>query len=76
MSTVYIHGTKKQANERLAAGQTVSCDNYSLFSGEPDRGHIQAYPVGTVVKFYTKVIDGNPYAKGYGNWHPLLNKIV
>ena len=73
--TVYIRGTKKQANEKLAASQRVPCDNYSLYGG-PDHGHLAPFPDGTVVKFYTKVIAGNPYAVSGGNWRPARNKIV
>jgi len=72
--TVYIKGSKKQANEKLAAGQEVSCQSFSMFGDNYSR--LSACPDGTVIKFYDKLVGGSPYAKSYGNWRPAKRKIV
>ena len=73
--TIYIYGTKRRANERLAMGEDIVCENYSLFGG-PDHATIRPYPDGTVVKFFTKTVGGSPYVVSYGNWRPARNKIA
>ncbi len=79
--TVYIKGTKKQANETLAllmqrmsaAGQ-LECVEYSIYG--QDQKLLASYPDGTVIKFWTKKSGGNPIVTSYGNWKPAKNKIV
>lgn len=62
---VYIQGTKKAANDKLAAGQPVYATEYVFMGG--DTSHNAAdLPTGCVVKFFEKYVGGNPYAKAYG----------
>jgi hypothetical protein len=72
--TIYIRGTKKAANEQLAAGKQMYGIEYSLYA-ETDR-LLTAMPDGTVIKFWTKRAGGTPIAASYGNWRPAKNKIV
>lgn len=71
--TLYIKGSKKAANERLAAGEEVLGLEINLYGAACQR--LKAMPDGTVIKFYTKIVQGNPYATSYGNWRPSVNKI-
>jgi hypothetical protein len=72
--TVYIKGTKRQTNERLAKGERVTGVKYDMFSETPVI--LDHQPDGTVIKFWEKMSSGNPIAKSYGNWRPAKNKIV
>ena len=72
--TVYIKGTKKQANEQLASGGIVRAVKYDLEGSTCVS--LYEMPDGTVVKFWEKVSGGSPIAKSYGNWRPAKNKIA
>jgi len=72
--TVYIKGTKKQANEQLAKGERVTGVKYDMSSETPVI--LDRQPDGTVIKFWEKMSGGNPIAKSYGNWRPAKNKIA
>ena len=72
--TIYIKGSKKQANERLAKGEQVYGVQYEMFNCS-DR-LLNTMPDGTVIKFWEKMSGGSPIAKSYGNWRPAKNKIV
>ncbi len=72
--TIYIQGTKKAANERLAKGESVIGTEYSMF--DVARRDLRSMPDGTVIKFFTKMVQGSPYAASYGNWRPSKGKIV
>lgn len=72
--TLYIKGSKKFANEVLAAGGAVAGLQHTIF--EISRHNLADMPDGTVIKFYDKIIQGNPVAKSYGNWRPAKNRIV
>ncbi len=72
--TVYIKGTKKQANERLAAGQQIWGVEYNMYEGQSRL--LTTMPDGTVIKFWEKMSGGSPIAKSYGNWRPAKNKVA
>lgn len=64
MSTYYIHGSKASTKDAIRNGVPVYGENFSLFGGE--RLPWEKIPNGSVIKFYTKMIGGSPYAKSYG----------
>jgi hypothetical protein len=66
IETVYIQGTKKEANLKLVTSKPVSGLKFGL-SG-PRVVYLDDMPGGTVIKFYEKMIQGNPYAVAYGQW--------
>lgn len=73
---IYIQGKSKKAiNEKLAAGQPVHGMEYDFFTG--DRAHTLNgdVPKGTVIKIFGQYVGGNPYAKSYGTWDPVKNRI-
>jgi len=72
--TIYIKGTKKQANERLVKSARVTAIKYDMF--DASTVYLDTMPDGTVIKFWEKMSGGNPIAKSYGNWRPSKNKIV
>lgn len=72
--TIYIKGTKKQANEAIARGDRLYGDEFTM--SIVHRRELKCMPDGTVIKFYDRFVDGNPVAKAYGNWRPAKNKIV
>jgi hypothetical protein len=66
---IYVQSKSKKAiNEKLANNEIVSGYHWSILGG----GHYfeldEKLPVGTVIKVYEKLINGNPYAKSYGVW--------
>ena len=64
---VYIKGSKKQANEKLANGDTVSGIEFNFFNGDK-WWKFADLPDGAVFKFYTKLDGaGTPIARAYGN---------
>jgi hypothetical protein len=72
MTQVYVKAeSKKQLNERLAAGAEIYAIEhrmgaetlYLLQGGEP------ALPDRAVIKIYSRTINGAPYAKAYGVWN-------
>ena len=73
-ATVYIKGTKKQANERLAAGQQVWGVEFNMY--EDQSRLLTTMPDGTVIKFWEKMSGGSPVAKSSGTWLPGKGKIV
>lgn len=74
MTTVYVCAkSKKHANELVAAG-TLLCTEHCL--GRETVEYMRAMPTGTVVKIYSKMVGGSPYARFYGTWNKEKNKIV
>lgn len=72
--TVYIRGTKKDTNAKLAAGEAVQGVQYTPYT--ENYVYLNTIPDGTVIKFWLKSYDGTPIAKSYGNWKPSKNRIV
>ena len=72
--TVYVTGTKKEANIRLAKGEILYCLQFGV-AGESEHT-LNSMPNDTVIKFYTKRVNGNPYATTYGTWKLAKKKIV
>jgi hypothetical protein len=65
MSTVYIEGTSKvDINRRLAAGEEIIATEYHPYDISTFR--VNELRDGTIVKVFSKMVDGNPYAKAYG----------
>ncbi len=74
---LYVRGkSKKEINERLAAGQDVFGDNYSMFGGGGTY-QLNGQPIeqGTVIAVYEKEIAGNPVAKSYGTWDAKKGRV-
>ena len=75
--SLYVKGkSKKEINERIAAGSKVYGENYSLFGGGGTYPLDASLADGTVIKVFDKYVSGSPYAKAYGNWKPGKNKIA
>lgn len=73
--TIYIRGTKKEINEKLALGVAVYGVSYTPY--DESTLSVKECPEGTVIKFWLKRdYAGTPIAKSYGNWKPAKNKIV
>jgi len=63
--SLYIHGTKKGINERIAAGEKVTGIDYSPRSSK--MMDLKSVPNGTGIKFWLKKdFSGTPIAKSYG----------
>jgi hypothetical protein len=66
---IYVRAkSKREINERLAAGENVWGTNHSAFG---DGGPYQLgpeLPNGTVIATYTAMVGGSPIAKYYGTW--------
>ena len=66
--------SKTEINKRLADGEKIYgthyapgvCDDYRL------DGLLAS---GTVIKVFDKFVAGSPYAKAYGTWDPVRNKV-
>lgn len=74
MMTLYIKGTKKAANEALAAGQHVTGTNFSPFGDYGDH-KLSSLKAEAVIKFYTKIVSGSPVAAAYGTYSPKTGRI-
>lgn len=72
---VYVKGASKKAlNEKLALNERIGATEYDMFS--TNNCILNELPTGTVVKVYSEMIGGNPYAKSYGVWNKEKNKIA
>lgn len=66
---LYVKGASKKAvNERIAKGETVTGENFSMFGGAGTYRLDKDLPVGTVVSIFDKYSGGQPVAKSYGEW--------
>lgn len=66
---LYVNAKSKKAiNDRLAAGETVYGENYSIFEGGGTYALSSGLPDGTVIAVYEKMVGNNPYAKAWGIW--------
>jgi hypothetical protein len=66
---VYIKGSKKVANEKIAAGEQVSGIEYSMFNERYATPHtINECEEGTIVAFFTNTSDGIPISRSFGTW--------
>lgn len=77
MKTIYIQGTKVEANTRLKNNLPVPAREYNMLN-ETAYSDIRAQlKENAVVKFWIKKDPvGNPIAKSYGNWVPNKGKII
>lgn len=72
---LYVKGASKKAvNERIAKGETVWGENFSMFGGAGTYKLDKDLPKGTVVSIFDKYVGGQPYAKSYGTWDGLKLK--
>jgi hypothetical protein len=67
--------SKKAINDRLAAGELIFAESYSMFGGQSYTLGQDNPPDGTVIKVYDKVVAGSPYAKAYGNWDSKKGRV-
>jgi hypothetical protein len=66
--TVYVKcESKKLLNEGLAQGKNFIGYEYDL--GGSNDVNLRSLALGAVIKLFTKYVDGQPYAKAYGNVH-------
>lgn len=66
---LYVNGkSKKEINERIAAGKAVHGTNFSMFGGGGEYNLDANLPEGTVIKVFEKYVSGSPYAKASGQW--------
>ena len=67
---LYIQASsKKEINERIATGATITGTEYNAFNpkGYMTEHDIKNVPLGTVIKVFSNYTpDGQPYAKAYG----------
>ena len=67
IATVYIRAkSKADAKRRLAAGEDLVCHMFDFFHGDHDMFWSEVAE-GTVVKIFSEIVGGSPYAKAYGN---------
>jgi hypothetical protein len=67
---IYIKAQSKKAiNEKIANNEVVLGTNYSIFGGGGIYEVNDALPIGTVIKVYSKEVNGTPYAKAFGMWN-------
>ena len=67
---IYVNAkSKKEVNEKLAAGKTVGGVNHSMFGGGGYYEINADLAVGTQISIYEKMVGGSPYAKSYGTWN-------
>lgn len=60
--------SKKELNERLAAGKAVFGENYSVFEEGGMHRLDDRLRKGTVIAIYERTVSGSPLAKSYGTW--------
>ena len=61
--------SKKELNERIAAGKTVYGENHSMFGDGGFYALNAELAAGTVISIFDKYVSGSPYAKAYGTWN-------
>lgn len=73
---VYVQGkSKAEINRRLAAGETIVGTEHKLGS-ETKWPLSEMLPDGSIIKVFSKVVGGSPYAKSYGRWNQKLRRVV
>ncbi len=73
---LYVKGkSKKEINERLAAGTPVYGTNHSAFGGGGDYRLDANLEDGTVISVFEKEVSGSPYAKSYGTWDTKKGRV-
>lgn len=75
IKTVYVKALSKKAiNERLTNNERVIGTHYGFLQGGMDMciNHLND---GDVIKVYTKMIKGSPYATAYGNWDSKKGRV-
>lgn len=66
---LYVQASsKKSLNDRLAKGEKVIGQNYSMFGGAGLYPLDSNLPVSTDISIYEKIVGGSPYATRYGTW--------
>jgi hypothetical protein len=73
---VYVRaGSKRELNDRLAAGayETLAATEYSMAG--PQVHLLASLPSGTVIKIFDKYAYGSPYAKSYGTWDAAKRRV-
>lgn len=74
--TVYVLGASKKAlNELLSLDESgyQRCTQYHFQGSE--QLNLFNMPNGTVIKIYSKLVGGSPYAKAYGTWDAAKKRI-
>lgn len=67
IQTVYVRAnSKKDLNERLMNDEDVKGIIHSMYDQKTIR--LRELNDGDVIKIYSKLVGGSPYAKAYGNW--------
>ena len=74
IDTVYVKADSKRALNRRLADERITGTSYTPWDVKTVELNDQL-PKGTVIKIYTKIISGSPYAKAYGNWNPAKRRV-
>lgn len=73
--TLYVKAESKKAiNERLSKGETVTGVSYTPW-GETMHTLGPNLADGTVIKVWSKMSMGSPYAKAYGQWNSKTQRV-
>jgi hypothetical protein len=63
---VYMMGASKAGlNRQLAKGEDLVCKEYTIAGATALM--FSELPEGTIIKVYSKIVGGNPYARAYGS---------
>jgi hypothetical protein len=66
---IYVKAkSKKEINERIASGRTVTGENFSIFGDGGAYSLDENLPAGTVIAVYDKMSMGSPVSKSFGTW--------
>jgi len=74
IDTVYVKAESKRALNTRLLNERVSGTIYTPWDAREVELD-EKLPRGTVVKIYTKIISGSPYAKAYGQWDPEKRRV-
>lgn len=75
IKTYYIKAKSKKAiNEALERGEKVIGTYYGFLSCGMNT-ESKYFNEGDVINIYEKEVNGNPYAKAYGNWDAKKQRV-
>lgn len=60
--------SKADLNRRLAAGEVITGQDYSMFDNRGTLALDSNLAPGTVIAVYQKTFGGDPYTRAWGTW--------